>query len=141
MTFLPQESQNFASAASSLPQISQNKAPTRENEQVDRVFELEVTRELSSREEWGNSHLPESDQMRTEKESLGLSSFRRILLSRAFLAVVLVMLVAIGSISIYFLYPMRAINVPRVGANRAAIVDALSVQRPNLEFESTAIGS
>jgi hypothetical protein len=78
--------------------------------------------------------------MRREKESLGLSSFRRILLSRTFLAVVLVMLVAIGSISTYFLHPMRATNVPRVGANRVAIVDALSVQRPNLEFESTAIG-
>jgi hypothetical protein len=69
-----------------------------------------------------------------------LSSSKRLLMSRTLLAVVLVMLIAVGSISIYFLYPIRASNVRRVGENRAAIVDALSIVHPNPEFENTAIG-
>jgi hypothetical protein len=77
--------------------------------------------------------------MPSEKESLGLNSSRRVLLSKTFLAVVLVMIIAIGSISIYFLYPIGATSIPRVGENRAAIVDALSIQRPNPEFENTAV--
>lgn len=51
----------------------------------------------------------------------------------------LVMLITIGSISIYLLYPIRATNVPRMGENRAAIVGALSIQRPNPAFESEAV--
>ena len=141
MTFLPQQSQNLPSGGNSLPQLSQNKASPTEpvREPVDRVFELDVTREPRTYEERGNSDLPESDEMRSEKESLDLSFSRRVLLSKTFLAVVLVMLIAIGSISIYFLYPIRATNVPHVGENRAAIVDALSIQHPNPEFENTAI--
>lgn len=90
-------------------------------------------------EKRGNTHLLISDEARPEKGSLDLTSIRHAVLSKTFLVVVLVMLIAIGSISIYFLYPMRPSNVPRVGANRAAIVDALSIQRPNPEFENVAI--
>ena len=68
-----------------------------------------------------------------------MRSVRRLMLSKTFLIVALVMLIAVGSISVYFLYPMRVTNVPRVGENRAAIVDGLSVQRPNPEFENKAV--
>jgi hypothetical protein len=60
-------------------------------------------------------------------------------MSRTVLVVLLVMLIMIASISIYFLYPMGTTNVRRVGENRAAIVDALSIVHPNPEFEKTAI--
>jgi hypothetical protein len=63
-----------------------------------------------------------------------------MVLSKTFLIVALVLLIAVGSISVYFLYPIRATNIPRVGESRAAIVDGLSVQRPNPEFENKAVG-
>jgi hypothetical protein len=77
--------------------------------------------------------------MRSEEQSLVLSSLKRVLLSKTFLAVVLVLLIAIASISVYIFYPIRATNVSRVAENRAAIVDALSAQRPNPAFEEKAV--
>jgi len=71
------------------------------------------------------------------KESARLA--KRVVLSRAFLLVALVLLIAISSVAVYFLYPFPVTSVPRVEENRAAIVDGLSVQRPNPAFEDQAI--
>ena len=88
----------------------------------------------------GNNHLSRSNGLPSRKGSPGFSSVRRMVLSKTFLIVALVLLIAVGSISVYFLYPIRATNIPRVGESRAAIVDGLSVQRPNPEFENKAVG-
>jgi len=76
--------------------------------------------------------------MRSQKGSLGLGFTTRVMVSRTFLIVALVVLIAASSIATYFLYPIPVTNVPRVGENRAAIVDALSIQRSNPEFENEA---
>lgn len=71
------------------------------------------------------------------KESVRFA--KRLVLSRAFLVVALLLLIAISSVAVYFLYPFPVTSVPRVGENRVAIVDGLSAQRPNPAFEDQAI--
>jgi hypothetical protein len=69
-----------------------------------------------------------------------LSGSRRRPLSRGLLLLVLVLIVASGSISVYFLYPFGSPGVTRVKGDRVAIIDALSDFNPNPSFEEEARG-
>jgi len=63
-----------------------------------------------------------------------MGRLKACLISRSYLPVLLVLIVASSSVAVYFLYPFQTVAVPRVGGG-AAIVDTLSERHPNPDFE------
>jgi len=58
-----------------------------------------------------------------------MGRLKACLISRSYLPVLLVLIVASSSVAVYFLYPFQTVAVPRVGGG-AAIVDTLSERHP-----------